>query len=195
MSASRNADSITTAQGEVSSRVPRSKPMMTSGHKPGVQVGNDAVPEFHAETLPAGTAPASNKFTPNPISETPGQALNDSTLRSHGKESIYTSADSTLGGATSGDVHTGLGKPVQGQTASEKKGMGGNDGRGGLAGVGAESAHVGLAGVDERVESSQRGLERETGDLAAGKKDTAEERGGVEDKPNVVAEELAAELP
>lgn len=36
---------------------PRDEPLTTHGHQPGKQVGNDAVPEFHAQTLPAGTAP------------------------------------------------------------------------------------------------------------------------------------------
>lgn len=36
---------------------PRDEPLTTTGHQPGKLVGNDAAPEFHAETLPAGTAP------------------------------------------------------------------------------------------------------------------------------------------
>lgn len=63
---------------------------------------------FHAETLPAGTAPADRTFKPNNISETPGQ--------DGGK---HTSAADTIVGATSSDVHTGLGHPGQGQTSSE----------------------------------------------------------------------------
>ncbi|KAH0052237.1 hypothetical protein KCU72_g6372, partial [Aureobasidium melanogenum] len=35
---------------------PRDEPLTTTGHQPGKLVGNDAAPEFHAETLPAGTA-------------------------------------------------------------------------------------------------------------------------------------------
>jgi hypothetical protein len=36
---------------------PTAEPMTNSGHQPGKLVGNDALPVFHAETLPAGTAP------------------------------------------------------------------------------------------------------------------------------------------
>lgn len=35
------------------------------GHQPGKLLGKDAVPEFHAETLPAGSAPPSKTFEPN----------------------------------------------------------------------------------------------------------------------------------
>lgn len=76
-------------------------------HKPGKLVGNDAVPEFTAQTLPAGSAPASSTYTPNPD-------LNN--------QRMYQDASSTLGGATSADVHTGLGHPGQGQTSSELHG-------------------------------------------------------------------------
>lgn len=34
----------------------------------GTQVGNEGVPTFQAETLPAGTAPNGNTFKPNPLS-------------------------------------------------------------------------------------------------------------------------------
>ena len=79
-------------------------------HQVGQQVGNDAVPEFHAKTLPAGSAPASNTFQPNPENEVPGQADNAEAMnRSHGKESTY-SDPLDMPGATSGSVHTGLGE-------------------------------------------------------------------------------------
>ncbi|GAB7348808.1 hypothetical protein MBLNU459_g7525t2 [Dothideomycetes sp. NU459] len=38
-------------------------------HKPGKMVGNDAAPEFHVETLPAGTAPPDRTFKPNNLPE------------------------------------------------------------------------------------------------------------------------------
>ncbi|KAL8643421.1 MAG: hypothetical protein Q9226_008390, partial [Calogaya cf. arnoldii] len=120
--AARNPDSITNAQGEVHPSHPRDEPLTTHGHKPGVLVGNDAAPEFSAKTLPPGSAPKDRTFQPNNISEVPGQADNENVLRSHGKESTHTTASSTLGGATSGDVHTGLGKPVQGQNVSDRGG-------------------------------------------------------------------------
>ncbi|KAL8801474.1 MAG: hypothetical protein Q9182_004441 [Xanthomendoza sp. 2 TL-2023] len=180
--AARNADSITNAQGEVHPSVPRDEPLTTSGvrktprtlpktlsslqsrkeqnltslqHKPGILVGNDAAPEFSAKTLPAGSAPSDRTFQPNTTSEVPGQADNDNVLRAHGKESTHTTASSTLGGATSGDVHTGLGKPVQGQTSSDRGG--------GLAGVGASGAASGNQMVDEGMQPGQRGLEKEAG--------------------------------
>ncbi|MCJ1409748.1 hypothetical protein MMC19_003831 [Ptychographa xylographoides] len=180
MSASSNPDSVS-GQGEFASKVPRSEPMTTSGHAPGVLVGNDAAPEFHAQTLPAGTAPADRTFKPDPINETPGQALNDDTMRSHGKESTYTSAESTLGGATSGDVHSGLGQPT-----GEKDNV-----STGLVGRGASGAPSGNQMVDERVTPNQRGLERESDELA-GKK-FGSDIDGANERPNVTAEEVATE--
>ena len=82
-------------------------------------------------------------------------------LRSHGKESIQTTASDTLSGATSGDVYAGQGKPLQGQTSNE-----GKEREGGLVGVGTSGAPSGNMGVDERAQESQRGLEKEEGDLA-----------------------------
>ena len=149
-------------------------------HQPGVKVGNDAAPEFHAQTLPPGSAPADRTFQPNPISETPGQADNDNVLRSHGKEGTYTSAESTLGGSTSGDVHTGLGKPIQGQTSHEKRNEPDHEGSG-LVGVGASGAASGNQTADERLDPKQRGLERESGDIA-GKKFSTDE--GADELPN-----------
>ena len=73
-------------------------------HQIGRQVGNDAVPEFNAQTLPAGSAPANSTYTPNPD-------LNNTKLYHH--------ASDTLQGATSADVHNGLGHPGQGQTSQE----------------------------------------------------------------------------
>ncbi|KAI4168439.1 MAG: hypothetical protein LQ348_007496, partial [Seirophora lacunosa] len=128
--AARNADAMTNDQGEFQPHKPRDEPLSTHGHKPGVLVGNDTAPEFTAKTLPPGSAPADRTFKPNNISEVPGQADNPDVLRSHGKESTQTTAESTLGGATSGDVHQGLGKPIQGQSSSEL--------HGGKAGAGRE---------------------------------------------------------
>ncbi|KAL8919128.1 MAG: hypothetical protein Q9172_005132, partial [Xanthocarpia lactea] len=104
--AARNPDSINEAKGPVHPSRPRDEPLTTHGHKPGVLVGNDAAPEFNAKTLPPGSAPADRTFQPNSTSEVPSQANNDNVLRSHGKESTHTPASSTLGGATSADVHT-----------------------------------------------------------------------------------------
>ncbi|KAF1343933.1 hypothetical protein BDV97DRAFT_373496 [Delphinella strobiligena] len=105
----------------------------TSGHKPGVLVGNDAKPEFHVQTLPAGTAPPSKTFEPQNETERPPYAADP--------DAKPPTASETLGGATSGDVHTGLGHPGQGQSSQElhhdgqpgrkNPGAGGAEGRGG----------------------------------------------------------------
>ncbi|KAL8881921.1 MAG: hypothetical protein Q9192_007689 [Flavoplaca navasiana] len=173
--AARNADSITNAQGEVHPSIPRDEPSTTHGHKPGVLVGNDTAPEFSAKTLPPGSAPTDRTFQPNNISEVPGQADNENVLRSHGKESTHTTASSTLGGATSGDVHTGLGKPVQGQNVSDRGG--------GLAGVGASGAASGNQMVDTEMQAGQRGLDKEGGAMA-GKKGVKGSDVGADELPN-----------
>ncbi|PVH87020.1 hypothetical protein DL98DRAFT_481045, partial [Cadophora sp. DSE1049] len=113
MSANRNPESISN-QGEFHSRVPPSEPLTTKGHAPGVKVGNDAFPTFSAETLPAGTAPKDRTFQPNTQNAIPGQAMNPDVSKE-----TWTSAESTIVGATSKDVDTGLGKPVGPQGSKE----------------------------------------------------------------------------
>ena len=51
-----------------------------------------------------------------------------------------TNAADTLGGSSSGDVHTGLGHPGQGMSSSEQRHDGGKTHGGGLQGVGAMGA-------------------------------------------------------
>lgn len=80
-------------------------------HQPGQLVGNDAAPEFHAKTLPPGSAPESQTFKPNPIDETPGQNNNPDAADTG-------LAANDMPGATSRDVHTGLGQPGSGQTSA-----------------------------------------------------------------------------
>merc|ERR1711964_218953 len=135
MSANSNPESVSN-QGEFHSRVPPSEPLTTKGHAPGVKVGNDAAPSFSAETLPAGTAPSDRTFKPNTQNEIPGQAMNPDISKE-----TWTSADSTLGGATSKDVDTGLGKPVGPQGSKELHHGGSEPGkreRTGIAGRGGE---------------------------------------------------------
>ena len=149
----------------------------------------DHAPEFSAKTLPPGSAPADRTFQPNPTGEVPGQADNENVLRSHGKESTYTTAESTLGGTDSAAVHTGLGHPGQGQTSSELRHDGQHTAKragAGLEGVGAS----GGSGVDERVTPSQRALER---DEAASGQRGDKTLTGAEDYPPVTADEVAAE--
>ncbi|KAL8710365.1 MAG: hypothetical protein Q9225_007301 [Loekoesia sp. 1 TL-2023] len=181
--AARNPDSMTNEQGEFQPHKPRDEPLTTHGHKPGVLVGNDTAPEFSAKTLPPGSAPDDRTFKPNNISEVPGQADNPDVLRSHGKESTHTTASSTLGGATSGDVYQGLGKPMQGQTRSETKGGKDIGGYGaGFVGIGASGAASGNQMADERMQPSQRGLEKEGADIAGKKVDHSAV--GAEELPN-----------
>lgn len=153
-------------------------------HKPGVLVGNDAAPEFHVKTLPAGTAPQDRTFAPNSSSEVPGQADNDLVEPGPDKESTKTTASSTLGGATSGDVHTGLGHPGQGQTSNElrhdKKSHGG-----GLAGVGASGVPSGNQMVDPATQPSQRAPDKEEGEYAGTRGDKG--ANAAEDLPNASA--------
>ncbi|KAI1177892.1 hypothetical protein F4777DRAFT_540734 [Nemania sp. FL0916] len=173
MSASRNPNSL---QGEFHSRVPRSEPLEKGGHKPGVLVGNDRIPEFHAETYPPGTAPREYTYQPRPEGEFAAQA----------SETGPSAAD-TISGATSQDLYRGMGKPIQGQEAREiKKRHGGHNKKEGtgFAGVG------GVEGVDfarakgaDLPEGVQRGM-RGKG---------TEEYPAAEERMPTNAEELASE--
>lgn len=81
-------------------------PLSHDKHAIGVKASPaDYAPEFHAETHPPGTAPASSSYQPNPIDHTGEQAMNPNVLRGHGKENVRTTAESTLMGATSKDVN------------------------------------------------------------------------------------------
>jgi len=191
--AARNADSMTNAQGEFNPHKPRDEPLTTKGHKPGVITSDkDAAPEFSAQTLPAGTAPADRTFQPNPVSETPGQADNDAVLRSHGKESTYTNANDTLGGATSGDVHTGLGHPGQGQTSNEVKHDGQHTSK--KVGSGLDGIATGGSGLRDEGSAEARRLERDTTEHGP---NSAREHNatvaGSESKEPATAEEVASE--
>ncbi|RYC55728.1 hypothetical protein CHU98_g10481 [Xylaria longipes] len=174
MSANRNPDSL---QGEFHSRVPRSEPMEKGGHKPGVLVGNDRVPEFHAETYPAGTAPREDTYHPRPEGEFAARAYGTAP-----------SAANTIQGATSQDVYRGMGKPVQGQERREiekphgghrKKEHAGIAGVGGVEGV--DFARVKGADLPEGVHKGMRGKASEdypaAGDrLPTGAEEVASER-------------------
>lgn len=132
---------------------------MLSQHKPGVLVGNDAAPSFSAQTLPPGTAPADRTFEPDTKTEVPSQA---SYPADADEDAPLTSASDTLVGATSADVYTGLGKPLQGETSTEEHRRKNPGGYGaGLVGTGASGAPSGNQTADERVQPSQRGIERE----------------------------------
>ncbi|KAM4065187.1 hypothetical protein HRG_004476 [Hirsutella rhossiliensis] len=126
MSASKNPEAMTAAQGEFRSRVPPSEPMTTRGHAPGVKVGKDRVPEFHAEAHMPGTAPANQSFRPGPVGEFAGHA--------------GTNAFDSLTGASSADVHQGYGHPGEGMTSQELHGGKRKKVGAGLEGVGANSS-------------------------------------------------------
>ncbi|KAI1750496.1 hypothetical protein F4782DRAFT_509258 [Xylaria castorea] len=175
MSANRNPDSL---QGEFHSRVPRSEPMEKGGHKPGVLVGNDRIPEFHAKTYPPGTAPREHTYQPNPENEFPAQAYGTAP-----------SAADTISGATSQSVYRGMGKPIQGQEHREiVKPHGGHRKRDreGIAGVG------GVEGVDfVRVKGADlaEGVHKGT----RGKAST--DYAAAEDRIPTSAEEVASNHP
>ncbi|GAB7344179.1 hypothetical protein MBLNU457_2071t1 [Dothideomycetes sp. NU457] len=133
MSATRNTDAVSNslAGGEgFQPSVPRDEPLSTTGHKPGVMTSEaDHKPEFNAKTMPAGSAPSSETFKPNNASEVPpvpGQA---------DKETQQYSAQATMPGATSADVHTGLGHPGQGQTSQELRHDGSHSNKKGGSGI------------------------------------------------------------
>ncbi|KAL2834755.1 hypothetical protein BJY01DRAFT_252883 [Aspergillus pseudoustus] len=65
--------------------------------------------------------PQATPTNQNPIDHSGEQALNPNVERSHGKESVKTTAEQTLMGATSKDVHKGLGHHGSGQTSTEMR--------------------------------------------------------------------------
>ena len=168
MSASLNAESMQN-QGEFHSRVKPAEPLETGGHKPGVKVGNEAVPEFHAETHPPGAAPQKGTFQPRPEGEVPAQALNESL-----DASSQTNTTDTLPGATSADLHTGHGKPLQGQENRELHGKRKNKREGaGLEGVGAS---VGVDIARQKGADLPEGVEPGSCGKASAEYPTASER-------------------
>ncbi|KAJ5704288.1 hypothetical protein N7493_011426 [Penicillium malachiteum] len=156
MSTLSNVDSVANAnQGSFKPSVPREGPITDKGHKPGVKANEaDQRPEHHLRTFPPGTAPASNSYSPN-VNDVGSQANNPDVQYGQG-----TSAADTLMGATSQDVHTGFGKPLQGQTGTELA-HDGEHGRkkqsAGLEGLGASMQNRGV----ERQFPNQRGIEKE----------------------------------
>ncbi|KAK0364058.1 hypothetical protein LTR91_017834 [Friedmanniomyces endolithicus] len=82
--------------------VERSELPTSSGHKPGVNVGNDAIPEFTAQAIPAGLAPKESTFLPNS-----SEAVSEGQGEGAGGEGAK--AMEGITGATSGDVHKSVG--------------------------------------------------------------------------------------
>ncbi|RBQ69337.1 hypothetical protein FVER14953_04357 [Fusarium verticillioides] len=179
--AAKNPDSLI-GQGPFHARVNPAHPAVNKWHKPGNEQGNDAAPEYHAETFPPGTAPAENTFYPNSESNYTTEALNMPALDMPGSTSkdIYNSIDT---------VH---GRPLIGQENREIRGVHPRKRkkeRSGLEGVGTSTAYSVFDKVRDtvadkpNVEKGQRGYSgRREGGLAAD---------GAESLPPVKADERA----
>ncbi|KAK4103005.1 hypothetical protein N658DRAFT_422906 [Parathielavia hyrcaniae] len=179
---SANPDSVAN-QGQFHNSVPPSQPMTTSGHQLGQKVGNEAVPEFHAETYPPGTAPKEDSYRPNPIHEVPGQALNKLATGESGRTGAL-----DMPGATSGEIYNApvYGKPIQGQTSSEQHGSSNKKERSGLEGVGTTASTS-----EDTVEGRARAL---GADLPEGIERGIRGKGlGAEETNPASAAEVAAE--
>ena len=124
-------------------------------HQPGKLVGNDAVPEFQAQVLPPGSAPADRTFKPNPTDEAPPVA---------GSEQ---KASDTIGGATSGEVHTGLGHPGAGQSSKELH-DGSKETGGGFQGVGATTTEHKTVDQREPEHKQHRALDNDDAQVGRG---------------------------
>ncbi|KAL5116111.1 hypothetical protein ACEQ8H_006007 [Pleosporales sp. CAS-2024a] len=116
-------------------------------------IGNDDSPEeFHATTLPAGSAPASNTLTPNPD-------LNNQNM-------YQDAASSTLTGASSADVHTGHGHPGQGQTSNELRHAEKKRGQG-LVGV---ADRLGQGNIKDLKDDPKHAQQRNLDDVPTGQR-------------------------
>ncbi|PPJ57012.1 hypothetical protein CBER1_00580 [Cercospora berteroae] len=159
-------------KGQFSASAPQPEPTITSKHQPGkiIPGSNDAVPEFEAEVLPAGSAPPKDTFEPQPEGEVPP-------VQNYYKDGVgegeTTKASDTIVGATSGDVHQGLGKPVQGQTSKELHD--GTHTRAGVEGVGG-SANQTTVDPHDPQHISQRALDKDEAVVGRGEKASAEDR-------------------
>ncbi|KAJ9632122.1 hypothetical protein H2203_000523 [Taxawa tesnikishii (nom. ined.)] len=201
MSANSNLEgaqgSAANNNGQFHASVPRSEPMMTSGHQPGsIHSKKDAAPEFSAQTLPAGSAPADRTFKPNPNNEAP--TTNQDYAGNVDPESERQSASDTLGGATSADVHTGLGHPGQGQSSNELHHggqRGGSKQGSGMQGVGASGAASGqLADPHDPQHTNLRAVDVDEARIPRG---TAQEAGAgnAENRQPETADTVASEAP
>ncbi|KAL2153829.1 hypothetical protein VTH82DRAFT_2504 [Thermothelomyces myriococcoides] len=132
-------------------------PTTVTQHQLGQKVGNEAAPEFRAETHAPGSAPKEHSYRPNPVHETPGQALNpDASAETGGRTAAL-----DMPGATSGEVYNAstFARPMEGggQTSREAHGAHGvgkrKGERSGLEGVGATASTS-----EETVEGRARAL-------------------------------------
>ncbi|KAK2672952.1 hypothetical protein RAB80_010495 [Fusarium oxysporum f. sp. vasinfectum] len=167
---SMNPESATPQQGEFRSKVAPSEPLTTKGFSLATTLSPSSTPS----NIPPAQPPPENTFQPNPETEIPAQAPGASGA---------VSASATLGGATSADVHTGLGKPAAGQTSQELHGREKKD-RSGLTGVGANpSDPIHDMGADRDHPTNYRGKGGEN----------AVDYPGAEDREPVKAEQVASE--
>lgn len=150
-------------------------------------MGNDAKPEFQAQTLPAGSAPADRTFQfvqfdseplhqqrltyhrPNPDNES---------LPAQQSKSGSDAAQDTLIGASSADVHTGLGHPGSGQSSKELR----HDGQSGRKAPGAGLEGVGATVQQDTIDAhdpafaGQRALGKDEAVIGRSDVPSAEER-------------------
>ncbi|KAM0234620.1 hypothetical protein ACHAP5_010014 [Fusarium lateritium] len=170
--ATKNPDSLL-GQGPFHARVIPAQPGAHNWHKPGNEQVNAAAPEFHAQTLPPGTAPPENTFRPNPISANINESVD--------KEDEQEAPALTMPGSTSKDIYNATdsqhGRPLIGQENREARGVHPRKRkkeRSGLEGVGASTSDSVFDKVRDQVadkpdvEKGQRGYTGEQeGGLAA----------------------------
>ncbi|KAJ9638242.1 hypothetical protein H2199_006929 [Coniosporium tulheliwenetii] len=164
-SAAVNIDAVAHQEGGFHAKVGRTAPMETHGvtqtRRPSLREGPR--PRVPCKNPPPGSAPPENTFRPNPNDEVPRAA---DYRDDNDPEAEQTSASDTLGGATSADVHTGLGHPGQGQTSTELRhdGSHGRKKQGhGLVGVGASGVGNASKLVDPHLpeHADQRAQDKE----------------------------------
>jgi len=182
---SANPDSVV-GQGEFHDSIKPSKPLTHKGHQIGQQVGHEAIPEFHAQTYPPGSAPKEHTFNPNPESSVPGQALNDN------MDPSMRSGALDMPGATSKSVYdkSTFSRPMEGQTSREVRSN--RAGRHGLEGVGASTPDETIEGV---VRAKGADLPEGIGRGVKAKMEKSE--GGYEAQQRIPAsaDEVASEMP
>ncbi|KAF2461803.1 hypothetical protein BDY21DRAFT_329697 [Lineolata rhizophorae] len=196
--ATRNSESVAhqeAAAREFHPSKPRDEPMTTKGHAPGVLASEaDRAPEFHAQTLPPGTAPREATFRPNANTEVP-PTTNYARSDAVDPDAPTVDASATIGGATSADMHQGLGHPGQGQTSAEMRHDGEKHRAKQTHGLGGVGANVGtknqMVDPHDPQFAGQRALDKDEAEIGRGN------LGGppAEDRLPANAEEVAAEAP
>ncbi|KOS19636.1 hypothetical protein ESCO_000048 [Escovopsis weberi] len=192
-------------------RIHPSEPLTTKGHKPGIMVGNDRIPEFHAETHPPGSAPPQATFQPNPSPEN-GPTF---TYPDEDQSGDFEGAGAGGGGgaldmpgATSRDVYAGMGKPLQGMEGRELSSQlpgkkhtgerthphGRRRERAGLAGL-APSAGGGTGGKRGKDPVREHGWDLPEGVEKGMRGKGTDEYPGAEDRVGETAEAVATERP